>query len=112
MIDTKNKSKRNIKTLRRRYQAQCLAREYVAAVCRMCKADPDLIERLIRESRQSIGASKSIPESEQDAILRSLDRHVEALANVIEDNRKDDLEEIDLFPLDNIDEWGHITRCP
>ena len=115
MTDTKTKyQKRRQIRLRyalRRRDARRRAINFVGAICRLCEGDYEKVLRELVEARQSIDNDRNIPVIERVSTSRKIGEFIDALATIIEKNERIELEELELFPLDDIDEWGHYTEC-
>ena len=111
---TKYQNRRQIRlrnTLRRR-EARRIAINFVGAICRLCEGDYEKVRKERVKARRSLDKDRNIPVIERVSASRKIGQFIDALATIIEKNERIELEELELFPLEDIDEWGHYTECP
>ena len=112
MTDTKTRSAMSRQIRLRRFHARRLAIEFAAVICREYEENPKLVRKILLESRRSINEDKSIRVIERVAARRSLDDSISALTGVLESSWRIDLGVVDLFSLDDLEQWGHTTDRP
>ena len=111
-IKSNHQRNRRVQNRLRRLQAHQQTCEFVTRICRQNKENPRQILVVLREARRIISADKAILAIKRGVARRKLDGFIEALSAIIESDRRAYLGETDPDPLSDLDQWGHITRCP